>query len=147
MENKKEKAITAFKSGYNCAQSVVIAFAEELNFDEKAALSTSAGFGGGMGRLQETCGAVTGAFMVLGLHNSRNFTDNLTLKNVTYSMVRQFDTKFKSIHSTTNCKALIQCDLSSDEGHAYAVENRLFEKICEKCIVNAVDIVEELIAE
>ncbi|HWS01183.1 MAG TPA: C-GCAxxG-C-C family protein [Prolixibacteraceae bacterium] len=147
MENKKEKAITAFKSGFNCAQSVVVAFAGDLNYDRTAASNTAVGFGGGMGRLQETCGAVTGAFMVLGLYNSSKCSDNLTLKNATYSMIRQFDAKFKSIHSTTNCKALLQCDLSSDEGHAYAVENRLFEKICEKCIADAVGIIEELIAE
>lgn len=147
MENKKEKAITTFKSGYNCAQSVVVAFAEDLNFDKNAAVTTAAGFGGGMGRLQETCGAVTGAFMALGMYNSKIYSDNTDLKNATYRMIRQFDTKFKSVHSTTNCKALIQCDLSSDEGHAYAVENKLFEKICEKCIADAVGIVEELIAE
>lgn len=147
MENKKEKAIAAFKSGYNCAQSVVVAFAEDLNFDKNAALSTAVGFGGGMGRLQETCGAVTGAFMVLGLYNGAKYTDNITLKNDTYSMVQQFDAKFKLIHQTTNCKALLQCDLRSEDGHAFAVENKLFEKICEKCIANAVDILEELIAK
>lgn len=145
MEPKSEKAIKAFKSGYNCAQSVVVAFAEDLHFDRNAALSTAVGFGGGMGRLQETCGAVTGAFMVLGLHNSAKYADNLALKNATYPMIRQFDAKFKAIHKTTNCKALLQCDLNSEEGHAYAVENKLFERICEKCIADAVCIVEELI--
>ncbi len=147
MENRNEKAVSAFKSGYNCAQSVVIAFAEDLNFDKNAALSTAAGFGGGMGRLQETCGAVTGAFMVLGMYNSKIYRDNLDLKNATYQMIQELDTKFKSIHSTTNCKALIQCDLSSDDGHAFAVENKLFEKVCEKCIADAVGIIEGLIGE
>ena len=147
METNQKKAISAFKSGYNCAQSVVIAFADDLNFDKKVALSTAVGFGGGMGRLQETCGAVTGAFMVLGMSNSKKYMDNLDLKNATYQMIRQFDTKFKSIHSTTNCKALIQCDLSSEEGHTFAVEHKLFEQVCEKCITDAVTIVEDLIAK
>jgi C_GCAxxG_C_C family probable redox protein len=147
MESKELKAITAFKSGYNCAQSVVVTFAEDLNFDKSAALSTSVGFGGGMGRLQETCGAVTGAFMVLGMYNSGKYPHNLDLKNGTYPMVQQFDSKFKAIHQTTNCRALLQCDLRSEEGHAYAVENKLFDKVCEKCISDAVKIVEELIAE
>ncbi len=129
----------------NCAQSVVVAFAEDLNFDRTIASNTAVGFGGGMGRLQETCGAVTGAFMVLGMYNSQKCQDNLALKNATYPMIRQFDAQFKSIHQTTNCRALLQCDLSSEEGHALAVENKLFEKICEKCIVDAVGIVEELI--
>lgn len=54
------KAIESFRSGLNCAQAVVTAYADELNFDNNLALSVSCGFGGGMGRLQETCGAVTG---------------------------------------------------------------------------------------
>lgn len=146
MEDKLEKAIRSFKSGYNCAQSVVVAFAGDMNFDQEAASSTAVGFGGGMGRLQETCGAVTGAFMVLGLYNSAKYADNLALKNATYPMIRLFDAKFKAIHQTTNCRALLNCDLSSEEGHSYAIENKLFEKICEKCIADAVGIVEELIA-
>jgi C_GCAxxG_C_C family probable redox protein len=62
MEKKEDKAIGLFKSGLNCAQSVLTAYAEELDFDKNLALSISCGFGGGMGRLQETCGAVTGSF-------------------------------------------------------------------------------------
>ena len=145
MKTNQTKAIAAFKSGLNCAQSVVVAFAEDLNFGKEAALNTAVGFGGGMGRMQETCGAVTGAFMVLGIYNSAKYQDNLALKNATYPMIREFDTKFKSIHQTTNCRALLQCDLSSEQGHTFAVENKLFEKICEKCIADAVGIVEELI--
>ncbi len=52
----------------NCAQAVVIAFSDELDFDREMAARISCGFGGGMGRLQETCGAATGSFMVLGIH-------------------------------------------------------------------------------
>jgi len=145
MKTNQTKAIDAFKSGLNCAQSVVVAFAEDLNFGKEAASNIAVGFGGGMGRMQETCGAVTGAFMVLGIYNSAKYQDNLALKNATYPMIREFDTKFKSIHQTTNCRALLQCDLSSEQGHTFAVENKLFEKICEKCIADAVGIVEELI--
>ncbi len=144
MDTKKEKAITSFKSGYNCAQSVVVAFSDQFGYDKNLVLGTSVGFGGGMGRMQETCGAVTGAFMVLGMYNTAKYSDNLALKNATYQMVREFDQRFKFIHRTTNCLDLLQCDLSSDDGHAYAVENKLFEKICEKCIADAVRIVEDI---
>ena len=65
----EEKAIESFRSGLNCSQAVVTAYSEQLNYDDKLALSISCGFGGGMGRLQETCGAVTGSFMVLGIYN------------------------------------------------------------------------------
>ena len=60
MGHKAEKAINYFKAGYNCAQSVVAAFKDDMGFDENLALEISVGFGGGMGRLQEKCGAVTG---------------------------------------------------------------------------------------
>ena len=147
METKTEKAIKSFKSGYNCAQSVVAAFSNDLGFDEHLSNSISCGFGGGMGRLQEKCGAVTGAFMVLGVYNCNNSPDNLTRKNNTYAMVRQFDEKFTTIYKTTTCKELLKCDLQSEDGHQFAKENGLFEKVCEKCLRDAVAIVEELIVQ
>jgi len=147
MERNEYKAIDSFKSGYNCAQSVLMAFKDDLGFDEKIALGISCGFGGGMGRLQEKCGAVTGAFMVLGLYNSKKYQDNISRKNNFYAMIQQFDQKFKSIYQTTSCRELLQCDLRSEGGHTFVVENKLFEKICEKCIADSVRIVEELINE
>jgi C_GCAxxG_C_C family probable redox protein len=145
METKIEKAISSFKDGYNCAQSVILAFKDDLGFDENQALSMSVGFGGGMGRLQEKCGAVTGAFMVIGLYASKMNQDNISRKNQSYAMIQQFDEKFKSLHQTTQCSELLNCDLRSADGHAYAVENKLFEKICQKCLRDAIVIVEELI--
>lgn len=144
MEFKAENAINYFKSGYNCAQSVVLAFQEELGFDVNLAQEMSVGFGGGMGRLQEKCGAVTGAFMVIGLYSSKLHLDNLSRKNQSYALIQQFDQKFRSIHQTTQCCELLKCDLRSEEGHTFAVENKLFEKVCEKCITDAIGIVEEL---
>ncbi len=147
MESKEVKAIKAFKSGYNCAQSVLVAFADELDYDKNFAINVSVGFGGGMGRLQEKCGAVTGAFMVLGIYSNIKCPDNLSLKNSTYEMVQQFDEKFKLIHKTTSCRELLNCDLRSEHGHDFAVENKLFEKICENCIKDSIQIIGELIAE
>jgi C_GCAxxG_C_C family probable redox protein len=146
VETKAEKAISSFKAGYNCAQSVVLAFSDELGFDENQALSMSVGFGGGMGRLQEKCGAVTGAFMVIGLYTSKKYEDNLSRKNHSYAMIQQFDQRFKSLHQTTQCRDLLNCDLKTDEGHAFAVENKLFERICQKCITDAIGIVDDLVA-
>jgi len=145
MEDKIEKAIVTFRSGYNCAQSVVMTFANELAFDESQASAISVGFGGGMGRMQEKCGAVTGAFMVLGMYNSKKHADNLNRKTESYAMIQKFDDKFKSIHGATDCRTLIGCDIKSDEGHRLAKENNLFEKICEKCLADSVRIVDELI--
>ena len=146
MEHKIEKALITFRSGYNCAQSVLIAYSEQLKFDNGLALSISTGFGGGMGRLQETCGAVTGAFMVLGVHNCRKYADNGDRKNKTYAMVQDFDRKFKALHKTTSCKELLGCDLKTPDGHKIFNENKLVETVCEKCITNSINILDELMA-
>jgi C_GCAxxG_C_C family probable redox protein len=145
MQSKILKASSLHKSGYNCAQSVVAAFEEELNIDKNLALHVSVGFGGGMGRMQEKCGAVTGAFMVLGVYNGRKFQDNVTLKNETYAMIQQFDRKFTSIHQSTNCMDLLKWDIKTAEGFQSAKDNGLFESVCDKCIADAIQIVEELI--
>ena len=144
MELKEDKAIAYFKSGLNCAQAVLTAYSDDLNFDSNLALSVSCGFGGGMGRLQETCGAVTGSFMVLGIYNSKKYTDNQDKKEETYSMIQKFNDKFTSIHGSTDCKSLLKCDLKTEEGRRYVKENNLNEIICEKCISDSIRIIEEL---
>lgn len=147
MKSKVDKAIDSFRSGLNCAQSVVSAYTDELNVDNRLAMSISCGFGGGMGRLQETCGAVTGAFMVIGIYNCKKYSDNKDRKEESYAMIQRFSDKFKSINGATDCKTLINCDLKTEEGHRYAKENNLFEKVCEKCISDSVGIIEELIED
>jgi C_GCAxxG_C_C family probable redox protein len=144
MKNK-ETAIESFRSGFNCSQAVLEAYCDELNIDKDLALNISCGFGGGMGRLQETCGAVTGAYMVLGVFNGKKFRNNKDKKEGAYSMIQQFSKRFKSIHGTTDCKSLLKCDLNTEEGHRYAKENGLFETVCEQCISDSVNILEDLI--
>jgi C_GCAxxG_C_C family probable redox protein len=141
-----ERAIESFRSGLNCAQAVVSAFSEELKYDSNMALSISCGFGAGMGRLQETCGAVTGSYMVLGIVNSGKFIDNKDRKEATYAMVQKFSDKFKQIHGTTDCSSLLNCDLKTEEGNRFAKENNLFGTVCEKCISDSIGILEEIIA-
>jgi len=147
MKVKEEKAIVSFKSGLNCAQSILTAYSSDLNFDNNLALSISCGFGGGMGRLQETCGAVTGSFMVLSIYNSNRYTNLKDKKEETYSMIQKFSNKFKSIHGTIECKSLLNCDLKTEEGQNYFKENRLSEMVCEKCILDSIRIIDELIEE
>lgn len=145
MKAIEEKAIRSFKSGLNCSQAVLSAYSDKLNFDNNLALSVACGFGGGMGRLQLTCGAVTGSFMVLGVYNCNKFADNNERKEKTYSMVQKFSEKFKKINGTSDCISLLKCDLKTDEGHRYAKDNNLFETVCEKCISDSISIINELI--
>jgi len=145
MSQTEEKAIALFTSGLNCAQSVTTAYSEKLNFDNNLALNISCGFGGGMGRLQETCGAVTGAFMVLSIFNGQKYTENGVKKIMTYSMIQDFNSKFVARHKTTNCRELLNCDMTTEDGLNYLKENNLHEKVCEKCIRSAIQIINALI--
>jgi len=144
MNSLETKAISTFKAGLNCAQAVLASYSEKLKFDEEMALRVSCGFGGGMGRMQDTCGVVTGAFMVLGIYNCQKYTDNKDRKDKTYKMVRDFNEKFLAIHHTTNCKSLLNCDLSTPEGQQKVKDQNLHEKICEKCMSSSIQILEEL---
>ncbi len=147
MTRIEEDAIASFRGGLNCSQAVVTAFAERLGFDKEMASQISAGFGGGMGRLQETCGVVTGAFMVIGIYNSQLHQDNLSRKEKSYGMIQEFDRRFTEIHNSNNCHDLINCDLRTAEGRAIAKKNRLHETICEGCMLTSIKILSEMIPD
>ncbi len=145
MKSREEIAIEKFRSGLNCAQSVVVAFVNYLGYDAKHAMDLSTGFGGGIGRLQKTCGAVSGAVMVLGLYNSNKTADISLRKEQTYQMVQDFVKKFKKLNENTECRLLLNCDFNSEDGKALFNKLNLKEKVCEKCIEDAVRILEEQI--
>ena len=147
MNTTKDIAIQSFQSGMNCAQSVVTAYADRLNFDPDLAAGLSCGFGGGMGRLQQTCGALTGAFMVLGIHNSRLFSDRVELKNRTYTQVREINEKFAQSQGATDCRSLLGCDLQTDEGMQFHKDTNQSKMICEKCIAASIEILDEIVGD
>jgi len=139
--------VESFRNGLNCAQSVLTTYASKLDIDNKLAKDIASGFGGGMGKLQLTCGAVTGSFMVLSQYNSKNFMDDKKRKENTNLMIQKFNDNFISLHETTDCSSLLKCDLKTEEGQNYARENNLYERVCEKCVSDSIDIIEELIKE
>jgi C_GCAxxG_C_C family probable redox protein len=147
MKPTDETAKELFRSGLNCAQSVVAAFSDELHFDREFAVTISCGFGGGMGRLQETCGALTGAFMLLGIKTCREYADNKDRKEVTYAAIRKLTEEFKAIHGTSDCRSLLNFDLKTEEGQKLIRENHLHEMVCEKCIADSIRLVKKIISE
>lgn len=142
--DRSEKAKDLFLSGYNCAQSVVLSFADDLKFSKELAQKMAAGFGGGMGKQQETCGAVTGAIMVLGLLKGEEVNNNDELKSAAYGGVKDLIRDFVAIYKTTQCRELIGCDLNTPEGSAKFKEEKILETICAGCVKKAVEIVEEI---
>jgi len=145
MKTKKEVAVASFRSGMNCAQSVLSSFTEEVQADKNVTLRISSGFMGGMGKLQKTCGAVTGSFMVIGLCNSAKTDDPGEIKSSNVKMIQEFNKRFIELHQHTDCSSLIKCDLNTEEGQRFFSEQRLGENVCEKCIMSAVGILEELL--
>lgn len=144
--NRSENAKDLFLSGYNCAQSVVLSFADDLKFSKELAQKMAAGFGGGMGKQQETCGAVTGAIMVLGLIKGEEVNNNDELKSSSYGAVKDLTRDFVAEYKTTQCRELIGCDLNTPEGSAKFKEEKIMENVCAGCVKKAVQIVETLTA-
>ena len=100
MENYGETAVALFETGMSCAQSVFCAFAEDLGMDAEAAAKVSSGLGGGVGRLREVCGAVTGATLVLGMKYGPD-------KTVVYEKVQAFAAEFKAEMGSIVCRELL----------------------------------------
>ncbi len=106
--DKLLKAESYFLQGYACSQSVLMAFAEETGIDIETAKKISSTFGGGMGRLRKTCGALTGAFMVIGLKYGNSKPDDMKTKLASYDMVRDLAKRFTEKHGTIECDKLLQ---------------------------------------
>ncbi len=141
----KEAAVQCFQKGYNCAQSVFSAYAEELGLQKDEALKISTGFGGGMARLQKTCGAVTGSFMVLGLKHGKDSKGDDSARDRTYKLVRVFTDRFTALHGSIECRTLMSCDLNTPEGQAYSRDHNLHATVCTECIKNSAALLDELL--
>lgn len=141
----KKEAVERFRSGFNCSQSVLCSLADLINTELPFLERVASGFGGGMGHMQGTCGAVTGSFMAISLFCGNKYTDNHQRKNEAYRLIKKFDSEFVRLHRTTNCRELIGYELDSPEEHERALEENVFERVCEKCISDSIDILDRLI--
>lgn len=102
-----EKAEAYFRQGYNCAQSVLLAFGDMTGLDDETALRVSSSFGGGLGRLREVCGAVSGACMVLGLVKGYSDPDDREGKRAQYRLVQEFAERFREQNGSIVCRELL----------------------------------------
>ncbi len=142
-ETKIEKAIQNFENGFNCAQSVASVFIN--NEEEELILKTTMGFGAGMGQLQQTCGAVTGAYMILGIHHSNSKLSFSEQKKETALSIRSFQEKFIEKFDSDQCSNLIQCDLKTEQGQQEFKEKNMFHEVCGKCISEAIRILDDML--
>jgi len=136
-----DKALNLFDEGYACSQSVLLAFSDQFKMDETTAKLIASTFGGGMGRLREKCGAVTGGFMVLGLANGNTDPKDMDTKLAAYDKVQQLNRKFEAINGTTICAELLAPYANEDE----IVQRLHHQLICRKVVGDAAGLAYDMI--
>lgn len=143
--SKGDIAKQNFMNGYNCSQAVLLAFCEDFGLEKETALKISEPFGGGMGRMREVCGTVTGMFMVIGLAmGNDNSKDNTTKKNV-YKSVQELAEKFKEDNGSIICRELLGLQKANKESYVPSERtNEYYKKRpCPELCKYAADILEE----
>ncbi len=141
---RAEAALAATRDEFSCAQAVFATFAREMGFDEHAALRTAGALGGGMARMGETCGAVSGALMVIGLRHGMTRARDTQQKDRAYAAGLEFVTEFQRRFAALRCKDLLGVDLSRPGGLQQARDSGVFEDRCPLFVAGAVDILEAL---
>ena len=146
MSSKIETAVERFNNGFNCSQAVLSSYSELFGLDCDMAFKVATGFGGGM-RMAGTCGAVTGAFMVLGLKYGNSTAQDQQAKEKTSQSIIEFTSRFKARNGSVVCRELLGCDISTPEGMKEAQTKGLFSSVCPRIIQEAAEILEEMLAE
>ena len=138
-------AVSRFKEGFSCSQAVLSAFSDIFDLELNLALKISQPFGGGIAHRGNICGAVSGAFMVIGLRHGRTQVDDIPSRDRTYAAVTTFIEKFENVFGSIICKELLGHDLSTEDGYKNAEDEGLFETLCPKFVHHAAELVETLI--
>lgn len=146
MKSKGEIAVEKFLEGFNCAQSVFYSFCDDLQFEKNTALKIACGFGAGMGRKEEVCGAISGGIIVLGIKYGRGEKDNRAAMELTYAKTRELMNQFAKKHGTFICRKLINgYELTTEDGQKQFKENDILNKTCKRCVQSVVEILENII--
>jgi C_GCAxxG_C_C family probable redox protein len=137
-----DKAVGYFMQGYNCAQSTAAAFAGDFGLEEAMVLKMMAGFGGGMGGLRATCGAVSAMAFIAGLHAGSFGPENLAAKKALYDLVKKMVSEFSNLHGTTCCAELLakaSCPVRPDPSERNA--EYYATRPCARLVASAADII------
>ncbi len=131
----EERALAYFHQGYNCAQSVFAAFAEQMSVSEELSLRLSAGFGAGVGRMRGMCGAFSGLTMLAGFRHG-NLTGNPADKEHIFTLVREQAAAFKAEFGTLTCRELLHLDTDVQEGARPNERTQAYydARPCERCV-------------
>jgi C_GCAxxG_C_C family probable redox protein len=146
MSDKVHVALDKMAQGFSCAQSVLYAFCGDLQLDPDIALKVSGGFGGGMGRKGEVCGAATGGIIAIGMKYGIGENQDSTAKDRIYQKTRELMDRFERERGSYLCRQLLEgCDLTTDAGRQFYRQNDLGNRTCRPCVQLAVQILEEIL--
>ncbi len=147
MSEKSEKAKELFKSGYNCSQAVLGVFCEEFGLDFETAMKLASSFGGGMGRMREVCGTVSGMFMAAGLAFA-SASDSALEKGEHYKRIQELAKRFRDKNGSIICRELLQ-GIESSTTPTPSERNQSYYKKrpCVELVGDSVEIFEEFLKE
>lgn len=143
MSKLSEQEVKKFNEGYNCAQIVLGSFSQKYGMKQEDAYRIATGFGGGL-RCGETCGAVVGAVLVIGLKYGNENQEEGNTKTLCYQKTVEFTEAFRKKQGSIVCKELLNCDISNPDNMKFAAETGLFKEICPLMIKEAIEILEDL---
>ncbi|HWT73965.1 MAG TPA: C-GCAxxG-C-C family protein [Mobilitalea sp.] len=143
--SKVKQAVQCFNNGFNCSQAIFSTYSEQLGLDKETALKVSCPFGGGIARMSETCGAVTGAYMLIGLKYGKYLPEDNEAREKSYALVKEFTEKFNAIHGSISCRDLLKYDMKNPDDLKVIKENNLWNKLCPIFVSDAAQLIEELL--
>jgi C_GCAxxG_C_C family probable redox protein len=141
----KDTAKLLFSKGLNCAQSVLASKSDITGISASDSLKIATGFGAGMAMMQKSCGAVTGAYMVIGALHGRINPDDTDARDKTYSLIKKFNERFITLHGSLSCRELLGVDLQTESGREEAESHGYFEKRCSVYVEDSERILMEIL--
>ena len=142
MESKVNEVLESFGGGFYCSQAILSAYCEEYGLDKETALKISCGLTAGMARLSSTCGAVTGAYMVISLKYGNCLLGDKDAIEKIFALIQEFDKRFIEKHSSTNCKELLGVDLRYGDKD---LAGKQVKKLCPCFVKDAAEILEAVL--
>ena len=144
--NKADRAVELFRSGFNCSQAVLTAYASEFGLSEELTLKLGSELGSGA-RNGQLCGAVSGALLVLGLKYGHYNPSDTVRKMRAYAIADEFTRRFREVNGSIVCRDLLGLDLTRPEDMAVIREKNLFREFCPLMVKSAVEVLEGVLSE
>ena len=146
LEERVEKAKKLFKEGgYNCCQAVVLAYNDVFGIDDRTAAAISSGFGGGMGRMREVCGAVSGMVLIANMLYGNDDIADKDAKDAHYARIRDLLKPFETQNGSIICRELLGLDENGEPSHVSEARTAKYyqQRPCAELVADAADILEK----